>query len=161
MNPRLRRLLHDFESVRATFSGHPHVSVEPEPARHPPERYRVTYRVRGLALEGTQPVYRDEHVVDVMLPLHYPADKPYCVPVSPVFHPNVKDYFCIADHWAAGMSLIDVIFQIGDMIQWRAYNTRSPLDAVAARWANENEALFPIGDVELGVPEVDVAIKLR
>lgn len=159
MNPRLRRLLYDSESVRATFSGHSHVSVEPEGTRRPPETYRVTYRVRGLALEGSQPVYRDEHAVDVMLPLRYPADKPYCVPVTPIFHPNVKDYFCIADHWAAGMSLVDVLLQLGDMIQWRSYNTRSPLDAVAARWAIENASLFPIGDVELAVPEV--AVKLR
>jgi ubiquitin-protein ligase len=164
-NPRLRRLQADYEDVRAQFSGHPHVRVEALDARVPPERYRISFRLRGLALDGDQPVFREAHEVDVLLPRSYPAEKPYCVPRTPIFHPNIKDYYCIADYWAAGTSLVDVIVKIGEMIQWRVYNPRSPLDAIAARWAvQQDEAasnIFPIGKVDLGVADFTVELKTR
>lgn len=164
-NPRLRRLQADYESVRAEFSGHPHVTVQALGPRMPPERYRVQFRLRGLTLNGDQPDYRDVHDVEIALPRTYPAEKPYCVPLQPVFHPNIKDYFCIADYWAAGMSLVDVIVKLGDMIQWRIYNPRSPLDAIAARWAVQQEeaglSVFPVGKVDLGVADFDVELKPR
>lgn len=163
MNPRLRRLQSDYDEVRELFSGHPHVSVEPRGTQRPPESYRVEYRLVGLYLEGEQPSYREQHAVDIMLPRNYPAEKPYCVPLTPVFHPNVRDYFCIADYWAAGTSLADVIVKLGDMLQWRVYNPASPLDAVSAKWAVEQEraGLFPVGDVDLGVAEVAVTLRSK
>ena len=96
-----------------------------------------------------------------MLPRRYPAEKPYVVPLEPIFHPNIRDYFCIADYWAAGTTLADVIVKLGDMIQWRIYNTASPLDAIAARWAAEQEysGIFPIGNVDLGVADFEIAIR--
>ena len=161
MNPRLRRLQADYDLVRSEFSGHPHVRVEPTGVSQPPESYRIVYNLRGLTLNGDTPVYREQHVVDLSLPLRYPSEKPYAVPVEPIFHPNIRDYFCIADYWAAGTTLVDIIAKMGDMIQWRIYNPASPLDAVAAKWAVEQEptGLFPIGLVELGV--ADIGIELR
>jgi ubiquitin-protein ligase len=163
VNPRLRRLQSDYQSVRETFSGHPHVTVQPLGDHRPPETYRITYRLRGLVLNGNHPEYRDVHTVEVLLPRGYPAEKPYCVPLTPVFHPNVREYFCIADYWAAGQTMVDVVVKVGDMIQWRIYNTKSPLDAVAARWATEQErahpGLFPVGDVDLGVADVEISLR--
>ncbi|MHB8531541.1 MAG: ubiquitin-conjugating enzyme E2 [Solirubrobacteraceae bacterium] len=163
MNPRLRRLQADYELVREMFSGHPHVGIEPIGTRLPPESYRAAYRLRGLYLEGDQPAYRDLHHVELILPRHYPAEKPYVVPLEPIFHPNIRDSFCIADYWAAGMTLADVVVKLGDMIQWRIYNTASPLDAIAAKWATEQEAggLFPIGNVDLGVADFQVELRSR
>jgi ubiquitin-protein ligase len=163
MNPRLRRLQSDYAQVREVFSGHPHVHVEAVGTRLPPESYHVRFDVRGLTLVGEQPTYREAHEVDIMLPRNYPAEKPYCVPLSPIFHPNIKDYFCIADYWAAGTTLVDVIVKLGDMIQWRIYNPASPLDAIAARWAQQQEptGLFPIGDVDLGVADVPIGLRSR
>lgn len=160
-NPRLRRLQADYDSVRDAFSGHPHVRVEPLGSRLPPENYRVDFQLPGLYLEGDQPEYRDSHSVEIMLPREYPAEKPYCVPLTPAFHPNIRDYYCLADYWAAGQTLVDVIVQIGDMIQWRNYNPASPLDAVAAKWAIQQEpsGLFPIGKVDLGVSDFQVELR--
>jgi ubiquitin-protein ligase len=160
MNPRLRRLQADYELVREMFSGHPHVFIEPVGGRLPPESYRVEFRLRGLYLKGNRPDYRDLHTVEIMLPRSYPAVKPYVVPLAPIFHPNIREFFCIADHWAAGTTLADVVAKLGDMIQWRVYNAASPLDPIAARWAIEQEptGLFPIDDVELGVADVDVKV---
>ena len=163
MNPRLRRLQSDYDLVREVFSGHPHVNIEPIGSRLPPESYRVEFRLRGLYLNGDQPDYRDVHRAEIMLPRHYPAEKPYVVPLAPIFHPNIRDYFCIADYWAAGTTLADVVAKLGDMIQWRVYNPASPLDAIAAKWAIEQEStgLFPIGNVDLGVADFDVEVRSR
>jgi ubiquitin-protein ligase len=161
MNPRLRRLQSDYDLVREVFSGHPHVSVEPIGSRLPPETYRVEFRLRGLYLNGEQPHFRDVHRVEIMLPRHYPAERPCVVPLAPIFHPNIRDYFCIADYWAAGTTLTDVIAKLGDMIQWRIYNPASPLDAHAANWAIEQEptGIFPVGHVDLGVPDFEVEVR--
>lgn len=163
LNPRLRRLQSDFELVRDVFSGHPHVTVNPVGTRLPPETYRIEYRLRGLYLNGEQPEFRDVHEVELMLPRRYPAEKPYAVPTTPIFHPNIREYFCIADYWAAGTTLVDVIAKMGDMIQWRIYNIASPLDGIAARWAAQQEGsdLLPIGNVDLGVAEVEVEVRSR
>lgn len=163
MNPRQRRLQADYDQVRETFSGHPHVLVQTIGEARPPESYRVAYRLRGLHLVGEQPDYLELHELEIMLPRRYPADRPYVVPLTPIFHPNIRDYYCIADYWAAGTGLADVIVKLGDMIQWRIYNTASPLDAAAAKWAAEQEqaGLFPIGCVDLGVAEIDAVIRLK
>jgi len=161
MNPRLRRLQADFELVRDSLSGHPHITVEPVGSRLPPETYNIEYRVKGLFLDGSQPNFREVHKVELMLPRRYPAEKPYAVPLTPIFHPNIREYYCIADYWAAGTTLVDVISKMGDMIQWRIYNVASPLDGIAARWASENEdsGIFPVGNVEFGVKEVDISLR--
>ena len=43
------------------------------------------------------------------------------------------------------------------------YNVASPLDAIAARWASEQEpsGLFPIGNVDLGVADFEIAVRSR
>lgn len=158
MSPRQRRLTADHVAVKGEFSGHEHITVEAI-GHHPPETYRVTYRVRGLALKGDQPVTADEHVCEIRLPLGYPREQPYVVPLTPVFHPNIAAHYCIGDYWSAGQPLPDIIRKIGDMLQYRTYSVKSPLDAVAARWTAENEALLPIGEVELGLPELEIQIR--
>jgi hypothetical protein len=44
------------------------------------------------------------------------------------------------------------------MIQYRVYNPKSPLDAIAATWARQNAELFPLGNVVLGMPDIDIVI---
>jgi ubiquitin-protein ligase len=161
MSPRQRRLIKDFWAVKAEFSGHELIRVKPL-GGHPPEAYRVTYSVKGLRLDGDQPVVVDEHECEIRLPLAYPREQPYVVPLTPVFHPNIAAYYCIGDYWSAGQPLTDIIRKIGEMLQFRVYNTKSPLNAVAARWVDENESLLPIGDAELGTPDlVDDELDVR
>jgi ubiquitin-protein ligase len=159
-SPRLRRLASDHETLRADFSGHPVVEIEPV-GTLPPQTYRVSYRVPGLALEGEQPVRVEYHQVEIHLPAGYPREAPYCVPLTPIFHPNVAAHYCINDYWSAGEPLSDVVAKIGAMIQFRIYNTKSPLDSTAAYWAEQHPELFPVGDVVFGQPEVEVEIGER
>jgi Ubiquitin-conjugating enzyme len=127
----------------------------------PPDAYHVAFRLRGVQLKGDQPVLVDHHEVEIRLPVTYPREKPVCVPLTPIFHPNIKAQYCLQDHWAAGQSLVDIITRIGDMIQYREFNVKSPLNAVAARWARENPAVFPLGNVQLDLGQVDVVLRQR
>lgn len=157
MNARLRRLYADYQQLRDDFTGHPYIDVRPLHG-NPPEAYEVVYRVRGLALNErtNRPVIRTEHRARIHVHRDYPRQKPKCVLETPIFHPNFGSYICIDDYWAAGETLSDVIIQIGQMIQYQSYNPKSPLNPVAARWAMQNEHLFPIGNAELYQPEIDI-----
>jgi hypothetical protein len=53
------------------------------------------------------------------------------------------------------------VVSIGDMLQFKKYNIRSPLNAVAAEWANSFAATLPIGNVELGVNLVPLRIQVQ
>ncbi len=158
--PRLRRLGADAQQLVAAFSGHPYIRIEPV-GPHPPERYRILYQMPGLWMDQTtnQVVVRSQHVVEIYLPPEYPRDKPYCTTPNPVFHPNFGNYICIADHWSPGQALVDVVIQIGDMLQFKTFNTASPLNAVAARWASVNQEQIPVSNLDLFPSEPEIRIR--
>jgi ubiquitin-protein ligase len=160
-SPRLRRLMADFELIKDEFTGSPHVQVQPVQG-NPPERYLVTYRVRGLRWDAARncPVELGLHKAEIYLGADYPREKPKCLMHTEIFHPNFGSYICIGDHWAAGETLADVIVQIGDLIQYREYNVKSPLNAVAAQWTMQNERLLPLGNIELRQAEPDIELSL-
>ena len=162
MNARLRRLYSDYQSVLDEFSGHPYITVTPLQG-NPPETYQVEYRIRGLDLDPTtnRPRQRNYHKALIYLHREYPREKPKCVLETPIFHPNFGAYICIGDYWAAGETLVDIIIKIGQMIAYQDYNVKSPLNAVAARWAEENKRVFPIDSRDLYQPEVDLDIDLE
>jgi hypothetical protein len=65
--------------------------------------------------------------------------------LTPVFHPNFDDTMvCIGDFWAASEGLDDLIIRIGRMIAYQEYNTKSPLNGLAAKWAAQNSHLLPV-----------------
>src|SRR5450432_3871376 len=112
----------------------------------PPEIYRFTYHVRGLYVSGGGEILeRDTHLLEVNLTLGYPRRAPQCRMLTPVFHPNFDDSMvCIGDFWAASEGLDDLIIRIGRMIAYQEYNTKSPLNGLAAKWAAQNSHLLPI-----------------
>jgi len=160
MNPRLRRLESDYNELRRRFDGDSRLTVTPV-GPYPPERYQVIYRVPSLCLDAAnQPRRTDQTVVMITLPAGYPREKPHAETFDPVFHPNFGAYVCIADFWAPGQSLGDVIVSIGEMLQFRKYNIRSPLNAVAAEWANAHAAELPLSTIDLGVAPADVNVRI-
>ena len=149
MNPRLRRLSADHESLVVAYAGHPAVRIATI-GPLPPERYRIAYSVPSLTLSADRrPTRTSQTVVDVYLPPAYPREKPYLTTLTPVFHPNFGAHVCIADFWSPSQSLLDIVVQVGDMLQWRTYNVRSPLNAVAANWARGNAHQLPVGNVDI------------
>lgn len=153
LSPRQRRLAAEADELLNRFTGHRYISVQPVGA-HPPERYQVIYALPGLVTDQFNNLQvTNQHLVHISLPGGYPREKPYCSCDSAVFHPNFGSYICIADFWSPSQSVLDVIIQIGDMLQYKLYNVRSPLNAVAARWVQQNLDRVPISDVNLQ-PEV-------
>ena len=160
-SPRLRRLAADYEAIKTRFAGHPYITVYPVGAM-PPERYQIEYRVPGLIQQGNQKLGSSVHRVEIRLLTGYPREQPYCIPLTEIFHPNVAQHYCIADYWFASTSLADIIGKIGNMIQYKIYEPKSPLNATAGFWAEQNPSLFPLhGSVELGMPEIEIAISLE
>lgn len=158
MNPRLRRLQADYDAILRAFGGHQYVFVTPVGAT-PPEHYEIVYNVPGIVVDGQNQMHIvQQHAVTIQLPADYPREKPYCTASTQIFHPNFGAYVCIADFWHPSQSIVDIIVQIGDMLQYKLYNTRSPLNAVAARWAVENLERLPLANLDLYPREPEVRL---
>lgn len=149
LSPRQRRLTADAQELLSGFSGHQHVAVHPV-GTQPPERYQIIYSLPALVTNRSNSLQvTNQHVVHMILPAGYPREKPYCTCDSAVFHPNFGSYICIADFWSPSQSIVDVVVQIGDMLQYKLHNVRSPLNAVAARWVSQHLDRVPISNVNL------------
>jgi ubiquitin-protein ligase len=157
-SPRTRRLLLDHETLTRRLAGWPLVQITGT-AGLPPEIYRFTYNLRGLYVSNTGEILeRNIHVLEVNLSLGYPRRAPQCRMLTPVFHPNFDDSMvCIGDFWAASEGLDDLIIRIGRMITYQEYNTKSPLNGLAAKWAAQNTSLLPI-DPRSVAPPSEIAV---
>jgi ubiquitin-protein ligase len=144
-SPRTRRLKIDYELLTRRFADSQVISIVAT-AGLPPEHYRFTYALKGLYVNPAGEILeRDAHVLEINLSLDYPRRAPQCRMLTPVFHPNFDDAtVCIGDFWAASEGLDDLVVRIGRMIAYQEYNTKSPLNGLAAKWAAEHTAHLPI-----------------
>src|SRR3984957_1844240 len=145
LSPRIRRLKLDHNSLLKRFSGWPLIRIAGT-AGMPPELYRFQYLIRGLYVAPDGAILeRNDHLLEVNLSLGYPRRAPQCRMLTPVFPPNFDDSsVCIGDFWAASESLDDLIIRIGRMISYQEYNTKSPLNGLAAKWAAQHLELLPV-----------------
>ena len=152
-SPRVRRLLLDHVTLTSRLEGWPLLQISGT-AGMPPEIYRFTYNIRGLYVSREGEILeRAMHVLEVNLSLGYPRRAPQCRMLTPVFHPNFDDSMvCIGDFWAASEGLDDLIIRIGRMISYQEYNTKSPLNGLAAKWAAQNANLLPIDARNIAPP---------
>jgi len=155
-SPRTRRLMLDQEMLHALLSDWPLIQITGK-AGIPPEIYRFTYNVKGLYVSGSGEILeRDSHILELNLSLGYPRRAPQCRMLTPVFHPNFDDSMvCIGDFWAASEGLDDLIIRVGRMISYQEYNTKSPLNGLAAKWAAQNRHLLPIDARPIAPPISD------
>lgn len=153
--------------MKEEFSDHPYISFEYDPEQLPPERYIVHFKnLKGLRLtsnsgkENKELEIIKDHSIEIYLHSDYPRLKPQSNILTEIFHPNFRmaapHDICIGDYWASGETLVDIIYQVGDMITYQSYNVTSPLNGIAAKWAKENLNLFPVDPVNLRQGEVQV-----
>jgi ubiquitin-protein ligase len=156
-SPRIRRLNLDHENLQKQFSQWPPVRIT-QASGMPPEHYQFEFNLKGLYIDPSGEILeRPRHVLDVNLSLGYPRRAPHCKMLTPVFHPNFDDTsVCIGDFWAASEGLDDLVVRIGRMITFQEYNTKSPLNGLAAKWADENENLLPVDNTEVAPPNPDL-----
>jgi ubiquitin-protein ligase len=155
ISPRVRRLKLDFETLTQRLSGWPLIRISGS-AGMPPEVYRFTYNVKGLFVTPGGDIHeRDLHEMEVNLSLGYPRRAPQCRMLTPIFHPNFDDStVCIGDFWAASEGLDDLIVRVGRMIAYQEYNTKSPLNGLAAKWAAEHPQLLPVDNRTIAPPSI-------
>jgi ubiquitin-protein ligase len=155
ISPRVRRLKLDFETLSQRLTGWPLIKISGT-AGMPPEVYRFTYNVKGLFVTAAGEIHeRDMHEMEVNLSLGYPRRAPQCRMLTPIFHPNFDEStVCIGDFWAASEGLDDLIVRIGRMIAYQEYNTKSPLNGLAAKWAAEHANLLPVDSRTVAPPGI-------
>src|SRR5262245_30320841 len=151
--PRIRRLKLDHEQLQQRFGNWPLIRIVGT-AGMPPELYRFQYFLRGLYVGADGSILeRNDHLLEVNLSLGYPRRAPQCKMLTPVFHPNFDESsICIGDVWAASEGLDDLVIRIGRMIAYQEYNTKSPLNGLAAKWAAENAPRLPVDRREVAPP---------
>ncbi len=149
-SPRMRRLWSDYMSLSELAR----VSelLEVAPGGDPPDRYRVLYRCRGLALPpgAAEPQVTERHVCDYYLHREYPQRPPLLIWRSSVFHPNIMPperggAVCIGA-WSPGESLPDLVLRVGEMIEYKNYDLDDVLNELAVEWVRSNREHFPIDD---------------
>src|SRR5437588_2436261 len=162
LSPRIRRLKFDYDILLRRLSKWPLIRIDGT-AGMPPEVYRFTYFIKGLYVAPNGDILeRDSHQLEVNLSLGYPRRAPQCRMLTPVFHPNFDQAsVCIGDFWAASEGLDDLIIRIGRMIAYQEYNTKSPLNGLAAKWAAQNAHLLPVDPRPIAPPLDDVAAKVN
>lgn len=143
----------DYDTLIQRFANWPVIQVSGT-AGMPPEVYRITFQIKGLYVSPTGEIQeRDTHQLEVNLSLGYPRRAPQCRMMAPVFHPNFDEgSVCIGDFWAASEGLDDLIVRIGRMIAYQEYNTKSPLNGLAAKWAAQHPELLPIDSRNIAPP---------
>ena len=155
LSPRIRRLKLDHDQLLQKFAGWPLIQITGT-AGMPPEVYRFAYNIKGLYVTATGEIQeRAQHFLEVNLSLGYPRRAPQCRMLTPVFHPNFDDStVCIGDFWAASEGLDDLIIRIGRMIAYQEFNTKSPLNGLAAKWSEQHAHLFPVDARDIAPPLV-------
>lgn len=153
LSPRIRRLKLDHDLLQHRFAGWPLIQITGT-AGMPPEVYRFAYHIKGLFVAANGEIQeRQQHHLEVNLSLGYPRRAPQCRMLTPVFHPNFDEAtVCIGDFWAASEGLDDLIVRIGRMISYQEYNTKSPLNGLAAKWAEQHAQLFPVDVRDIAPP---------
>jgi hypothetical protein len=118
----------------------------------PPEKYLIFYDCVGIeeAEDGTLKTVA-RHAMEVIFGWHYPAERPNFIWLTNIWHPNFKGRFiCIEGRpFAVGLTLSQIVPEVGRMIQYQNYNVKDPLNRAAAEWTHLHEHLLPIDDRDI------------
>jgi hypothetical protein len=63
-----------------------------------------------------------------------------------IWHPNVRPPFVCLGHMTAGVGLVEIIYQLHEIVTWRRFTAHDALNWDAATWANRNRHRFPVDD---------------
>ena len=140
-----------FESM--DFAGRsPVLRLAPAAGTQPPRRYIAEFHCDGLvhAPSGIEVVNR--HIVGINFPAHYlrtptrPGEVVTWIAPATEWHPNVNAPFACPGPIPPGMSLLNLLHQIFQMITWQRFTPREDdaLNPAACRWARQNMERFPV-----------------
>jgi len=163
-NKRQLRLTQEWQRLEDVNRDSDYVRVQPMdvlPGRAP-EKYKVLFRCRSIVGvdSSRNPVYGNEHEVQIYCQDVFPADAPWLKWMTPIWHPNIEHSgerrVCINKaEWLGGMSLEDLCQQMFEMVQYKNYHAELsppyPLDGEAAKWVREFAEPRGIVDKKRGI----------
>jgi ubiquitin-protein ligase len=118
----------------------------------PPEKYLIQFTCKGVekVKPNGDPIYREEHEVSVYLHAEYPLKQPQLKWLTPIFHPNihVTGAVCIGAWWPA-KTLDELLLTLAEMVQYKNFDPKDPMNSKAAAWALRHKSIFPIDRREL------------
>lgn len=140
------RLRNDYKKIRELVNRSEFIHIVSTEG-DPPERYLIRFTCRGvdrLKPDGN-PVYLENHEVNIYLHAEYPLKQPQLKWMTPIFHPNihVTGAVCIGAWWPA-KTLDELLLTLGEMIQYKNYDPKDPMNSKAAAWALRNKGMFPV-----------------
>jgi len=149
MGIREKRLENDFKELTALVNSSGGKLVIISTQGQPPDKYVIEYYCRGIEkIQGTEPVFRNAHRVEITIGSSYPREKPNAKFLTPIFHPNVYSNLivCLGSYWTMAETLTELVIRIGKIIQYSddVLNLNSPANSVAKDWAKSNMRLFPV-----------------
>ncbi len=118
-----------------------------------PERYLARFYCRGMVREGDRIVEADRFDVGIWFGDNYLRQAStfealtWLGPAN-CYHPNIdptRHLICIGA-LSAGTSLVDIIYQIHEVITYRKLNPTDPLVIDPCGWARHNQDRFPVDD---------------
>jgi hypothetical protein len=133
----MRNIASDWLQWRAISGSAPHV-----------EAYELKLKIRAIV--DPRPSYRSDHVVNIVIPVTYPAAPPQARMITspPPFHPNwfVDGRWC-SGQWGGEEGLGEFVVRLIQTLQYNRYitNEASPANGAAKDWylRNTNSRLFP------------------
>lgn len=147
MSGNAKRLENDYRSLFRVFEFEPLIEIKPLD-KAPHSKYRIKYNVPSLRLSASgTPMRVNQTIVDLTLPAGYPKVAPVAQVAAGdvVFHPNFNaSKICLMDHWSPSIQLVDLVREIGYLLQWTKYNIQSPLNAEAAQWSQSHLEELPL-----------------
>ena len=118
---------------------------------HPPRRYVARFRCTGLCRLETGEVAEMHHAeVGIFLPDDYlRRTDPYQILVwlgpRNVWHPNISDkapIVCLG-RLGPGTRLVDILYQLFEIISFKRYTTHDALNLDAAAWTRQHQHRLP------------------
>lgn len=140
------RLRNDYQHVRELVNRSELIHILTTDG-NPPEKYVISFSCRGVEKikPNGEPVYRDHHEVNVYLHAEYPLKQPQLKWLTPIFHPNihVTGAVCIGAWWPA-KTLDELLLTLAEMVQYKNFDPKDPMNSKAAAWALRHKNLFPV-----------------
>ncbi len=150
---REKRLKKDYEAMANLHRLSALVDVEFIGSRS--EKYKVIYHCKSFIwLENNKaPSYSNRHELEIYLHKEYPRRPPALKWLTNIFHPNIlppqKNGGVCIGWWTAAETLDSLCIRIGEMLQYKTFNLKDPLDEDAAAWISNNMDILPVDNRSL------------
>lgn len=118
----------------------------------PPTTYRIEFHCNGLVRTAAGVEICDRHVFGIRFPSDYlrrgQSDVPIVTLIEPreFWHPNANWPFCCIGSVPPGMSLVNVVQQLFQIVTWQRFtpDEGDSLNPEACSWARRNIDSFPV-----------------